>query len=78
MKTPDKIRLHYMMNRGTRGVAVSWDNALQAGKVAGSIPDGLVDIFQRLNASGRTMTLGSTQRLTDMGTRGYLLRKGGG
>jgi hypothetical protein len=38
-------------------------------KVAGSIPDGVIGIFNRHNPSGRTMTLGSTQTLTEMSTR---------
>jgi len=38
-------------------------------QVAGSIPDGVIGIFQCHNPSGRTMTLGSTQSLTEMSTR---------
>ena len=38
-------------------------------KVAGSIPDGVIGIFHWHNPSGRTMTLGSTQPLTQMSTR---------
>jgi hypothetical protein len=38
-------------------------------KVAGSIPNGITGIFQGHNPSGRTMTLGSTQLLTEMSTR---------
>jgi hypothetical protein len=34
--------------------------------VAGSIPDGVIGIFHWHNPSGRTMTLGSTQPLTEM------------
>jgi len=37
--------LHYATNR----------------RVAGSIPDGVIGIFQWYNPSGRTMALGSTQ-----------------
>ena len=36
---------------------------------AGSIPDGVIGIFQWHNSSGRTMALGSTQPLTEMSTR---------
>jgi hypothetical protein len=39
-------------------------------KVAGSIPDSVIKIFNWLNPSGRTMALGSTQPLTEMSTRG--------
>jgi hypothetical protein len=38
-------------------------------KVACSIPDGVIGIFHWHNHSGRTVTLGSTQPLTEMGTR---------
>jgi hypothetical protein len=39
-------------------------------KVAVSIPDGVIGrIFHSLNSSGRTVTLGSIQPLTEMSTR---------
>ena len=38
-------------------------------KVEGSIPDGVIGIFHLRNPSGRTMTLGSTQPVTEMSTR---------
>jgi len=38
-------------------------------KVAGSIPDGFMGIFYWYNPSDRTLTLGSTQSLTEMSTR---------
>ena len=38
-------------------------------QVAGTIPDGVIRIFQWHNPSGRTMALGSTQPLTEMSTR---------
>jgi hypothetical protein len=37
--------------------------------VAGSIPDGVTEIFHWHNRFGRTMALGSTQPLTEMRTR---------
>jgi hypothetical protein len=37
-------------------------------KVAGSIPDGVIEIFIDINPSDRTMALGSTQPLTEMST----------
>jgi hypothetical protein len=37
-------------------------------KVAGSIPNEVIEIFYYLNFSSRTMTLGSTQPLTKMST----------
>jgi hypothetical protein len=38
-------------------------------KVAGSIPDGVTEIFHWYNPSSRTMVLGLTQPLTEMSTR---------
>ena len=38
-------------------------------KVAGLISFGVTGIFHRYNPSGRTMTLGLTQLLTEMSTR---------
>jgi hypothetical protein len=38
-------------------------------KVAGSIPDGVIEIFHLHNPSDRPMVLGSTQPLTEMSTR---------
>jgi hypothetical protein len=38
-------------------------------KVAGSIPDGVMEFFIYINSSDRTMALGSTQPLTEMSTR---------
>jgi len=35
----------------------------------GSIPDGVIGIFHLPNPSGRTIALGLTQSLTEMGTR---------
>ena len=38
-------------------------------KVAGSIPDGVTEIFHSHNPSGHTLALGLTQPLTEMSTR---------
>jgi len=46
-------------------------------KVAGSIPDGVIGIFHCYNPSGCTMTLESTQPLTEMSTRNISWGKGG-
>jgi hypothetical protein len=46
-------------------------------KVAGSIPDGVIGIIHWHNPSGRIMTLGSTQPLTEMSTRNISGGKGG-
>jgi hypothetical protein len=37
--------------------------------IAGSIPDGVIDICHLHNPSGRTMSLVSTQSLTEMSAR---------
>jgi hypothetical protein len=37
-------------------------------QVTGSIPDGVIGIFQLYNPSGHIMALGSTQPLTEMST----------
>ena len=53
---------------GTR--SCSWlRHCARSRKVAGSIPDGVIGIFHRHNPRDRTMTLGSTQPLTEMSTR---------
>jgi len=41
-----------------------WGSVLQVGKVAGSIPDSVIGVFQWNNPSGQTVALGSTQPLT--------------
>jgi hypothetical protein len=38
-------------------------------QAAGSIPDGVIGIFQGHNPAGRTMALGSTQPLTEISSR---------
>jgi hypothetical protein len=38
-------------------------------KVAGSIPDGVMEFFIDIYPSDRTMALGSTQPLTEMSTK---------
>ena len=40
-------------------------------KVAGTIPDGVIGIFNLHNPSDRPMALGSTQPLTEMSTRRF-------
>jgi len=46
-------------------------------KVAGSIPDGVIGIFHCDNPSDRTMTLRSSQPLTEMSTRSISWGKSG-
>jgi hypothetical protein len=43
-------------------------------KVEGSIPDCVIGIFHSHSPSGRAMTLGLTQPLTEMSTRNISLR----
>ena len=58
---PQQFFFHIIRIMGARGGATSR-------KVAGSIPDGVIGIFHWHNPSCRTMTLGSTQPLTEMST----------
>jgi hypothetical protein len=51
------------------GWAVAWGTALQANKVVGSIPDGVIEIFHWHNPSGSAMALGSTQPPSKGGRR---------
>jgi hypothetical protein len=51
-----------------RGSVVGWGAVLQAGRSLVRVPDE-VDFFNLPNFSCRTMTLGSTQPLTEMNTR---------
>jgi hypothetical protein len=53
---------------GDRGSTVVKDCAKNR-KVAGSIPDGVIGFFRRHNPSDRTMALGLTQPLTEMGVK---------
>ena len=46
-------------------------------KVAGSIPEGVIGIFHSHNPSGRTVSMGPTQPLTEMNTGNINRRKGG-
>jgi hypothetical protein len=49
----------------------SWLRLCATGwKFAGSIPDGVVGIFHLRNPYGRTLSLGSTQPLSEMSSRG--------
>ena len=58
----------YRMGRGTRWR--SWlRHCTTSQNVAGSIQDGVIGIFHWHNPSGRTVTLASTQPLTEMSTR---------
>jgi hypothetical protein len=61
-------RFIYILIWGTR-----WRSWLKhyatSRKVAGSIPDGDIELFHWHNPSGRTMALGSTKPLTEMSTR---------
>jgi hypothetical protein len=54
---------------GPRRGAACWDTAVQAGRSRVRIPDGVSGTFHYYNPYGRTMALGSTQRLTEMSTR---------
>jgi hypothetical protein len=58
---------HRVYTNGTQSGAVGGGTALQVGRNAGSIPDGIIGFFFHLhNHSGR---LGLTQPLTEITTR---------
>jgi hypothetical protein len=75
-------RIRYERLRGWMGSSLSlrtrcwWRSWLRhcatSRKVADSIPDGVTGIVHWHNPSGRTMTLGSTQPLTEMSTKNIL------
>ena len=58
-----------LIDFGKIEVAQLVEDCATSGKVAGSIPDGVIGIFLRHNPSGSTMALGLTQPLTKMSTR---------
>lgn len=55
-----------IMGARWRSLLIHWDTSQ---KVAVAIPDGAFAFFHLLNLSDRTMYLGSTHPLTEMGTR---------
>ena len=70
-----KIALEYVQLEATykEGRGTRWRSRLRhcatSRKVASLNPDDVIGIFHWHNPSGRTMTLGSTQPLTEMSTR---------
>jgi hypothetical protein len=68
------IKVKYYTNQGC--AMAYWLRHATNRQVTGSIPDGVIGIFQWHNRSGRTMALGSTQPLTEMSTRCISWRKG--
>ena len=54
---------------GAHGGTVGWDTVLQAGRPRVRFPMVSLEFFHWHNPSGRTMTLGLTQPLTEMSTR---------
>jgi len=59
----------YILVKVERGEAVELLVQATNRKVAGSIPCNIIEVSKRLNPSGRTLDLGSTQPLTEMNTR---------
>jgi hypothetical protein len=62
------LTLRTEITGGTCGSVVGWGTMLQAGRSPVRVLDE-VDFFNLPNTSSRTMTLGSTQPLTEMSTR---------
>jgi hypothetical protein len=67
----------YIYNLLGRAVAQWLRHYATNRQVAGSIPDGVIGIFQWHNPSGRTMVLRSTQPLIEMSTRCISWGEGG-
>ena len=63
------INLSWYLNIQGRAVAYWLRHYATNRQVAGSIPDGVIGIFQWHNPSGSTIALGLTQPLTEMSTR---------
>jgi hypothetical protein len=79
VRTSNPKKLFVIMTRfisGARGSVVDWGTMLQAGRSPVRVPDE-VDIFSLPNLSSRTMTLRSTQPLTEMSNRKFSGGKGG-
>ena len=51
------------------GLLLPWSHCAASRKAAGSISHGVIGIFHQHNPSGCTMSLGSTQSLTELSTR---------
>jgi hypothetical protein len=64
-----KDKIIIVTTQGGRAVAYWLRHYATNQRVAGSIPDGVIEIFQWHNPSGHTMVQGSTQPLTEMSTR---------
>ena len=64
--------IYYKLNQ-YYPTASLFEHCATSREVAGSISDGVFGIFLRHNPSGRTMTLGSTQPLTEVSTRNISL-----
>jgi hypothetical protein len=70
-------KAHLFSYKVACGSVVGLGTMLQARKkVAGSIPDDVIEFFSWPNPSSRTMVLGSTQPLTEMSTRNLPGSKG--
>jgi len=65
------LTLLTVVMKGVRCGAVGWGATSR--KVAGSVPGVVTGIFHSHNPSGRTMALSSTQHLTEMSTRNFIL-----
>jgi hypothetical protein len=60
------------VGRGARGSVVDWGTMLQAGRSRDRVQMNSLNFFNWPNPSNRTMTLGSTQPLTELNTRNIL------
>ena len=67
--TPDIFTFFCPSFLGVTRCTVGWGSALQTGRSRVWFPLGSLRFFHWINPSGRIMALGSTQSLTEMGTR---------
>jgi hypothetical protein len=64
------LHIYIYIYKGARsGIVVKTLHYTTNRQVAGSIPDGVIGIFQLHNPSGHTVALGLTQPLTEVSTR---------
>jgi hypothetical protein len=71
------IQPYHSTQSGSRGRVVGWGTMLQAGRSRVRFPMSSLQFFSWPNPSSNIVAMGSTQRLTEMGTRNLSGVKGG-
>jgi hypothetical protein len=72
----DKVLFEISSSQAARSSVVGWGIMLQARRLRVRIPDEVIRFFNLPNPFSRTMTLGSTQTLTEISTRNLPSTKG--